>query len=90
MVRLKLKSNKCNFRVSIDKFLGYMVANGQLSVNPDKVQAILEMICPKTIREVQKLMRCLAALGRFLSKSIERQLSFFQAPKQIKDFVWDE
>ena len=34
-------------------------------MNPEKVKAILDMVSPKTVKEVQRLMGLVAALNRF-------------------------
>ena len=41
-------------------------------------------------REVQKLNGCLAALSRFLSRSVERALSFFKTLPGMDPFQWTE
>ena len=64
------------------KFLGYMVSKNGMEANPDKVKAILDMSPPKTIKEVQRLTGRMAALNRFLSKSAERGLPFFNVLNQ--------
>lgn len=47
-----------------------------------KVQAIIDMASPQTLKELQSLNGKLAALNRFLSKSAERALPFFKALKE--------
>lgn len=49
----KLNPSKCSFRVQNRKFLGYHVTPNDLSVNPDKVKAIMKMRSPKTHKEVK-------------------------------------
>ena len=41
---MRLNPNKCAFRVSSGKFLGFMVSHRGIEANPDKIQAILNMI----------------------------------------------
>ena len=48
------------------------------------------MKSPGTVKEVQKLTDCLAALGRFLSRSGDKCLYFFQAIKKKIRFEWGE
>ncbi|XP_077232485.1 uncharacterized protein LOC143869813 [Tasmannia lanceolata] len=48
----------------------------------------MELTPPKTIREVQRLTGMVAALGRFVSKSAQRCLPFFNAVKGIKTAPW--
>nr|GEX42500.1 retrovirus-related Pol polyprotein from transposon opus [Tanacetum cinerariifolium] len=64
------------------QFLGYMITNEGIQANPEKVQAIINMASPRTLREVQALNGKLAALGRFLAKSTERSLAFFKTLKE--------
>ena len=48
------------------------------------------MKAPTTIKDVQKLTGCMAALNRFISKLGERGLPFFKLLKQQEKFVWTE
>ena len=65
---MKLNPSKCAFGVASGTFLGFMVSQRGIEVNPEKVQAILDMASPKTVKEVQKLIGRIAALNRFVSK----------------------
>ena len=85
---MKLNPSKCAFRVSSIKFLGFMVSQGGIEANPEKVKAILEMSSPKTIKEVQSLTGRVATLNRFVSKAIDKCLPFFKTLK--KAFAWME
>ena len=42
--------------------------------NPEKVRAILEMVSPKTVKEVQKLTGRIGALNRFVLKATDKCL----------------
>ena len=85
---MKLNPSKCAFRVSSIKFLGFMVSQGGIEANPEKVKAILEMSSPKTIKEVQSLTGRIATLNRFVSKATDKCLPFFKTLK--KAFAWME
>ena len=85
---MKLNLAKCTFGVSSGKFLGFMVSQGGIEENPEKVRAILEMSFPKTIKEVQSLTGRMAALNRFISKATDKWLSFFKTLKQA--FAWTD
>ncbi|KAL8134680.1 hypothetical protein AgCh_009635 [Apium graveolens] len=50
----------------------------------------LDIEPPKTVKDVQKLTGRVAALGRFISKSGDKCLTFFKSLKHIKNFVWNE
>jgi len=49
---MKLNPSKCTFRVLSGKFLGFMISHRGIEVNPDKIQAILNMEPPKNVKEV--------------------------------------
>ncbi|XP_031120352.1 uncharacterized protein LOC116023490 [Ipomoea triloba] len=85
---LRLNPKKCTFWVHGGKFLGYMVSKKGIEPNPDKVKPILEMEPPRSLREVQHLNGQLAALGRFLSRSVVRSLPFFEVLKKNNGFEW--
>jgi len=87
---MKLNPKKCTFGVRSGKFLGYMIDQRGIEANPDKIWVILHMWLPTTIREVQKLTGCVAALGRFMSRSADKCLPFFRVLKRKTLFGWDE
>jgi hypothetical protein len=64
---MKLNPAKWAFGVSSGKFLGYMVSSRGIEATPEKIQAILEMQSPKTMKQLQQLTGRLAALNRFIS-----------------------
>jgi hypothetical protein len=65
--KMKLNPEKCTFGVPSGKLLGYMVSCHGIDLNPEKVSTITTMKLPESQHDVQKLMRCMAALSRFIS-----------------------
>ena len=63
-----------------------MVSQRGIEINPDKIQAIMEIAPPKNIKEVQSLNSKVAALNRFVSKATDKCLPFFRTLK--KSFEW--
>ena len=45
---------------------------------------------PRSIKDVQKLIGCMAALNRFISRLGEKGLPFFKLLKKIDKFEWTE
>ena len=84
---MKLNLGKCAFGVTAGKFLGFMVSQRGIEVNPDKIRAILEMTPPRNVKEVQSLNGKVAALNRFVSRATEKCLPFFRTLK--KSFEWN-
>ena len=85
---MKLNPAKCAFGVSAEKFLGFIVNHRGIEANPDKIKALLDMLSPSGIKEVQQLTGRIAALSRFVSRASHKCQSFFQVLK--KAFQWDE
>ena len=85
---MKLNPNKCAFEVTAGKFLGFMVSQRGIKVNLEKIQAIMELEPPKTIKEVQSLNSKIAALNRFVSKATDKCLPFFHTLR--KSFKWTD
>ena len=50
--QMKLNPAKCIFSVASGKFLGFMVSQRGIEANSEKVQAIINMASPKTVKEV--------------------------------------
>ena len=79
---MRLNPKKCIFGVSSGKFLGFLIDERGIEANPDKVQAVIDMTSPRTVKDVQRLTRCLAALGRFLSRAGDKCHYFFSTIKK--------
>ena len=85
---MKLNPNKCTFRVTVGKFLGFMVSQRGIEVNPEKVRVIMELEPPRTVKEVQSLNGKIATLNRFVSRATDRCLPFFRTLR--KSFEWTD
>ncbi|XP_019159880.1 PREDICTED: uncharacterized protein LOC109156477 [Ipomoea nil] len=85
---LRLNPKKCAFAVQGGKFLGYMVTKRGIEPIPEKVQAIIDMQPPSTVKDLQRLTGRLATLSRFLSKAADKAVPFFEAIKKKEGFVW--
>ena len=70
----------------VGKFLGFMVSQRGIEVNADKIRAIMKMMPPTNIKEVQSHNGKVAALNRFVSKVTNKCLPFFHTLK--KSFKW--
>ena len=49
---MKLNPGKYVFRVTIGKFLGFMVSQRGIEANLDKIRAIIEMASLKNVKEI--------------------------------------
>jgi hypothetical protein len=84
----KLNPEKCVFGVKKGKFLGCLVSTKGIEANPTKIEAMLRMEPPRTRKGAQRITGRLATLNRFISRSAERNLPFFEVLKSAKVFQW--
>ncbi|PKA55935.1 RNA-directed DNA polymerase like [Apostasia shenzhenica] len=73
---IRLNPSKNIFGATHEKFLRRMVSNRGIKVNPEKIQAVLNMNPPRTVTEIQKLNGRITALSRFISKMGDKCLPF--------------
>ena len=57
-----------------------------IEINPNKIQAIMEMAPPRNIKEVQSLNDKVVTLNKFMSRATDKCLPFFCTLK--KSFEW--
>ncbi|KAL0400317.1 UNVERIFIED_CONTAM: Transposon Tf2-12 polyprotein [Sesamum radiatum] len=87
---MKLNPTKCTFGVRGGKFLGYLVSERGIEANSEKIEAIMRLPSPKTIKDVQILTGKIASLNEFIARSADRNLPFFKTLRHIKAFEWSE
>jgi hypothetical protein len=78
---LKINPEKGVFSVKKRKFLGCLVSTKGIEANLSKIEAILWMEPPRTRKGAHILTGRLASLNRFISRSTERNLPFFEVLK---------
>ncbi|XP_028105505.1 uncharacterized protein LOC114304541 [Camellia sinensis] len=81
---------KCAFGVSSRKFLGFVVQNKGIEIDPTKIKAIAEMPPPRNLTELKGLQGRLAYIRRFISNLASRCLPFSRLMKKGVPFEWDQ
>src|SRR3954471_17517326 len=66
--QMKLNPAKCTFGVPAGKLLGYIVSERGIEANPEKINDVMNLLKPASIKRVQRLKGCVAALSRFISR----------------------
>nr|CAN72875.1 hypothetical protein VITISV_030366 [Vitis vinifera] len=64
--RLRLNPNKYTFEVTYGKLLGHMVSDGGIEVDPDKIKAILDMLVPRTEKDIKGFLGRLKYINHFI------------------------
>lgn len=50
--QMKLNPTKYAFRVTLDKFLDFMVSNREVKANSEKIKAIYDMSPPRMVKDI--------------------------------------
>ena len=74
---MKLNLAKCTFGVCVGKFLGFMVTQRGIEVNPNKIKVVLETLAPSSKKELQHLTGCLVAFQLFIACFTDKLRPFF-------------
>jgi hypothetical protein len=85
---VKLNPKKCVFGVPRGMLLGYIVSQRGIEPNPEKVAALDQMGPIRDLKGVQKVLGCLAALSRFISRLGEKGLPLYRLLKKHERFSW--
>ena len=84
---VKLNPEKCVFGVPLGMLLGFIVSEQGIKANPEKIAAITSMGHIKDLKGVQRVMGCLAALSRFISRLGERGLPLYRLLRKTEHFT---
>ncbi|XP_073061690.1 LOW QUALITY PROTEIN: uncharacterized protein [Primulina eburnea] len=79
---VKLNPARCTFGVKSGNFLGFMVTERGIEVNPEKVRSITEMTSPKSIKDVQRLTGRIAGPVTFHFPICTPELPFLSSSKE--------
>ena len=87
---LKLKPSKCHLLQKSVEFLGHVVSEGQIGVNPEKVQAVVDWPIPVSVKEVRGFVGLCSYYRRFVRNfgSIAAPLTALTEKNRI--FRWTE
>jgi hypothetical protein len=81
-INMKLNPKKCSFGKEAGKFLGVLVSKDGIQAHPDKVQAVMKMKSPNTVKEIQTLNGRIVAIHRFLARAADKTLPFMVVLKE--------
>jgi hypothetical protein len=85
---VKLNPEKCVFGAPRGMLLGYIVSQRGIEANPEKVAALERMGPIRDLKGVQKVLGCLGALSRFVSRLGEKGLALYRLLKKHERFSW--
>jgi Reverse transcriptase (RNA-dependent DNA polymerase) len=85
---LYFKAKKCKFRKPKIKYLGLVVEEGKLAMDPAKLEGILDWPAPKTVKEVQSFIGFRNFYHRFIKGFSHLAHPLHDLLKKDKKFVW--
>jgi len=88
--KLFLKLEKCKFEQTTMNFLGMVVGNGQVMMDPIKTKAISEWTTPKNLREVRSFMQFCNFYRTFIPNFADITVPFNELTKKDVKFEWGD
>jgi hypothetical protein len=88
--QLYAKFNKCEFWIGEVPFLGHIISNGRISVDPAKVKEIMEWSIPTTATEVQSFLGLAGYYRRFIKGFSKVAKPMTSLLEKGREFKWDE
>jgi ribonuclease HI len=85
---VKLNPEKCVFGVPRGMLLGFIISERGIEANPEKIAAITNMGPIKDLKGLQRVMGCLAALSRFISRLSKKGLPLYCLLRKAEHFTW--
>ena len=87
---LTLNISKCRWCQKEVKYLGYIIGNGCIKTDPDKVAAIRNLSVPKNQRQVRSFLGLAGWYRRFLDNFASLTAPLTELTKKNKPFKWTE
>ncbi|KAK2452021.1 putative mitochondrial protein [Trifolium repens] len=87
--KLYAKLLKCEFWLKEVSFLGHVISNGGIAVDPSKVDAVLKWETPRSVFEIRSFLGLAAYYRRFIEGFSKLALPLTQLTRKGQAFVWD-
>jgi hypothetical protein len=87
--QLYAKYRKCEFRIDEVPFLGHIISNGGISVDPAKVMEIMAWSIPSTVTEVRSFLGLAGYYRRFIEGFSKIAKPMTSLLEKGREFKWD-
>jgi hypothetical protein len=88
--QLYAKYNKCEFWIDEMSFLGHIISNGGISMDPTKVKEIMAWSIPTIVSEVRSFLLLARYYWRFIEGFSKIAKPMTSLLKKGREFKWDE
>ena len=87
---LTLNIDKCKWCVKEVRYLGYVIGNGCIKPDKDKVSAIQKLSPPRSVKEVRQFLGLVGWYRRFLKNFASLTSPLTDLTKKSQTFQWNE
>ncbi|KAL5583538.1 hypothetical protein UlMin_015980 [Ulmus minor] len=88
--RLFAKLEKCDFWMTEVKFLGHVISQEGISVDPSKIKAVLQWEQPRNVSEIRSFLGLAGYYRRFVENFSRIFVPLTQLTKKEVKFIWDD
>jgi hypothetical protein len=88
--KLYAKFSKCEFWLDSDKFLGHTISKDGISVDPSKVQEVMDWKPPKSVHQIRNFLGLAGYYRRFIPDFSKIAKPMTELLKKGVKFVWSE
>ena len=88
--QLYAKYSKCEFWIDEVSFLGHIISNGGISVDPAKVKEIMAWSVPTTVTEIRSFLGLAGYYQRFIEGFSKIAKPMTSLLEKGREFKWDE
>lgn len=85
---LRISREKCHFACSSVHFLGHIITPDGISVNPQKVEAVVNMPPPRNVKQVQSFMQTCSWYRRFVPNFADVARPLSNLTKKDRQWSW--
>ena len=85
---LTINMEKSKFVMKQTKYLGYVIGDGCVKTDPEKVKAIVEYSAPKTVKQVRRFLGMCGWYRRFIANYADVSEPITNLLKKSASFVW--
>lgn len=87
--KLFVKKEKCEFHAETVTFLGYIVSDGQLRMDPAKVSAVADWPIPSSRKQLQRFLGFANFYRRFIRNYSQVAAPLTALTSVLRPFLWD-
>ena len=88
--RLRLNPQKCTFGITTRKLLGFLVSVRGIEDDPSMIKAILEMLQPKSEKEIKGFFGRLQYISWFIAKLTSAYEPIFKFLRKNEPYEWND